>query len=183
MPTIPPDEIEIEVEALAECMVSDEDGKTMRLKELWADGPAILVFLRHFACIACRAHASDVWKNRAKLEKSGAKIRFIGVGSPEYIKTFKEDLSIGEAHIVTDPSLISFRIAGFKRGFLNNFGPRSIINSINLSRRGFKFQVPEARTGDTWQLGGTLVVSQNGRVTYQFISEVQGDFAPEKDFE
>jgi peroxiredoxin len=183
MPSIPPDEIEIEVEALAECMVSGENGNSMRLGELWAEGPAILVFLRHFACIACRAHASEVWKSRARLEKSGAKIRFIGVGAPDYIKKFKEDLSIVDAIVVTDPSLLSFRIAGFKRGFLNNFGPRSIINLIQLSRRGYEFQAPESGTGDTWQLGGTLVVSQNGRVTYQFISEVQGDFSPEKDFD
>jgi peroxiredoxin len=155
----------------------------MRLGELWSGTPAILVFLRHFACIACRAHAGSVWQNRQALEQNGAKIHFVGVGSSDYIKKFKEDLKIYDASVVTDPSLLSFRVAGFKRGFLATHGPRSIFNTLKLVAEGHGLKAPQEGSGDLWQLGGTLVVAPDGRVTYQFISEALGDFPPEKDFD
>lgn len=33
---------------LADISLPDVDGKTVRLGTLWADGPAVLVFLRHY---------------------------------------------------------------------------------------------------------------------------------------
>lgn len=33
---------------LAEISLPDVDGKSTRLGSLWADGPAVLVFLRHY---------------------------------------------------------------------------------------------------------------------------------------
>lgn len=35
-------------EALADLEVLDPDGREVRLGELWADRPAVLVFVRHF---------------------------------------------------------------------------------------------------------------------------------------
>ena len=33
---------------LADISLPDADGKSVRLGSLWADGPAVLVFLRHY---------------------------------------------------------------------------------------------------------------------------------------
>ncbi len=34
--------------ALAEISLPDTDGRMIRLGSLWADGPAVVVFLRHY---------------------------------------------------------------------------------------------------------------------------------------
>lgn len=166
---------------LAQCKVFDQHNKSIVLSSLWDQSPAILIFLRHFGCIACRAHAKDVWNNKEKYEQTGAKIYFIGNGAPPMIQAFVEDLKIEGATIFTDPSLKSFHSAGFKRGFFKALGPKSIINGINLSKQGHKQGVYTKDQGDLWQLGGILAVKPGGKVTYQYISEATGDFPPEED--
>jgi peroxiredoxin len=173
--------IQIDSARLGRCVVKDETGKEVRLGGSWTEKPAILVFLRHFACIACRAHAAQVWHEREKYEQNGAKIVFVGNGSPDYIQKFKVDLGINDAVIVTDPTLRSFWIAGFKRGFLASLGPTSIKNGIGLFAKGHSQKMPSKASGDLWQLGGVIVVRADGRVTYQYISQATGDFPPEKD--
>jgi hypothetical protein len=173
--------IKVDSSRLGRCLVKDEKGDERRLSSLWKESPAILVFLRHFACIACRAHATQVWAERAKYEQGGAKLAFIGNGNPDYILRFKTDLELKEAIIFTDPSLRSFSAAGFKRGFLVSHGPASIKNGIKLMNEGNSQKLPGGGSGDLWQLGGIMVVRPDGRVTYQFISEALGDFPPEKD--
>jgi hypothetical protein len=42
--TNPPDR----ADALAEIVLPDQDGNEVRLGDLWQDGPAVLVWLRHY---------------------------------------------------------------------------------------------------------------------------------------
>jgi hypothetical protein len=173
--------IKVDSARLGRCLVKDENGDELRLSTLWKEKAAIIVFLRHFACIACRAHAAQVWSEREKYELGGAKLAFVGNGSADYILRFKTDLGIKDATIYTDPVLRSFTAAGFKRGFFVSHGPKSVKNGIKLMSEGHSQKLPGAGAGDLWQLGGLLVVLPDGRVTYQFISEALGDFPPEKD--
>jgi hypothetical protein len=36
------------VESLSEITLPDQDGEPVRLGDLWSDGPAVLVWLRHY---------------------------------------------------------------------------------------------------------------------------------------
>ncbi len=175
--------IRIDSGFLGNCKALDEKGDAVELKTLWSAGSAILVFLRHFACVACRAHATQVWSDREKYEKGGARIHFIGNGTPSYILRFKEDLGIMDASILTDPSLESFRAAGFRKGFLASHGPRSMVNGAKLLAQGHQQKLPGGGAGSVWQLGGIIVVKPDGKVAYQYVSEALGDFPPEKDIE
>ena len=100
------------------CEVLDQEGNKLKIFELWKKQTVIFIFLRHFGCVSCRAHAVQIWKNRAAYEKSGSKIIFIGNGVPDYIEGFKQELGIEDAPIYTDPTLATFKAVGFKRGFL-----------------------------------------------------------------
>ena len=171
----------VDMLTLASCVVKNEYEQDVKIASLWQKAPAILIFLRHFACIACRAHAKQVWQNRAAYEKDGAKIHFIGNGQARYIAAFKEDLGLAEASVFTDPQLSCFRAAGFRRGFLAALGPRAVANGLKLLKDGHKQTAYGSGSGDLWQLGGILVIRPEGRVAYHYISEVLGDFPPEKD--
>ena len=171
-----------DVHALSKAIVLDSKKRKIKLGLLWQKRPVIFIFLRHFACITCRAHAKDVWDNRAKYESSGAHLIFIGNGAPEFIGIFKAELDLNEALILTDPSLESFRAAGFKYGLMALAQLKTIMNAVELAKQGHT-QTSITPQGNVWQLGGVLAVNTKGRVVYQYISESYGDLPPASDVE
>lgn len=175
------DTVIADILALSRCSVQDEAGQPFPLYDLWKNQTAILVFLRHFGCIFCRAHAKDVWNRRNDFEKNGAKIAFIGNGSPHMIAQFKIELGISEAPIYTDPTLAAFKAVGFKRGFLAAVNPRAIFNLSKAKNLGVQQGTYSKEQGDLWQLGGLIVIKPDGKVPYLYISQVAGDFAPAED--
>ena len=171
----------VDILSLSLCQVLDESAQEVSLYNLWQKQTAIFIFLRHFGCLMCRAHAKQVWGLREQYEKTGAKIYFIGNGSPYLISKFKEDLELQGATILTDPQLKSFRAAGFRRGFLAALGPKALGNGRKLFKEGHRQGESNSENGDLWQLGGILVVKPDGKVGYHYISQVAGDYSPEKD--
>ncbi|NQY99792.1 MAG: hypothetical protein HRT45_03880 [Bdellovibrionales bacterium] len=166
---------------LAKCELFTEDGKTLLTHQLWKNNTAILVFIRHFACISCRAQAKELWLKREVYESKGAKLHFISNGNSEFIRGFKQDLGIEAAPVFTNPSLSAFKAAGFKRGFLASTGPRAILNARRMKKKHDLPQKYEEGMGDLWQLGGVLTIAKDGRKVFHHISEVLGDYPPEKD--
>ena len=59
-PTRPPRH----VGELKDVVVQDERGAELRLGDLWREQPAVLVFLRHYGCVFCRAHAVQLHRAR-----------------------------------------------------------------------------------------------------------------------
>ena len=173
----------VDILSLAKCKVLDEAAQEISIYGLWQKQTAIFIFLRHFGCLMCRAHAKQVWGLREQYEKSGAKLYFIGNGSPYLINKFKEDLELTNATIFTDPQLLSFKAAGFRRGFLAALGPKSLLNGRKLFKEGHRQGEKTTENGDLWQLGGVLVIKMDGKVGYHYISQVAGDFSPEKDLQ
>ena len=171
----------IDIVLLANSVVLYPDETPVKLGLLWKNKKTILIFLRHFACIACRAHAVQVWQDREKYEKAGAQIIFIGNGQPQYINAFKEDLKIQEATIVTDPSLQSYRAVGFKYGFLSVVNPGSLTNVVSMAMNGHRQSIYTRDAGTHWQLGGIVALNPDGRMTYHYISQSVGDFPPAQD--
>jgi peroxiredoxin len=174
----------VKIIEFSKCEIFDEDGNKIKIVELWQKQTVIFIFLRHFGCVSCRAHAVQIWRDRENYQRGGAKIIFIGNGSPQFIKIFKEDLNIKDAPVFTDPSLASFRAVGFRRGFLAALGPKSLLNGRKLFKEGHKQGESFNReTGDLWQLGGVVAINPDGRVGYHYISLATGDFPPEKDLQ
>lgn len=165
----------------ANCEIFNEDGKVVKVSSIWQTRTTVFIFLRHFGCVSCRAHAVQVWNDRAKYEVNGAQIVFIGNGDYHFIRTFKEDLGIQTSTVYTDPTLAAFRAMGFKRGFLVALGPRSIASGLGLFKKGHRQGAYSKSTGDLWQMGGVLVIKPNGAVAYHYISTALGDYPPEQD--
>lgn len=161
--------------------VMNENGKEIKISTLWENQNVLFIFLRHFGCIACRGHAQQIWKDRKKYEANGSKIIFIGNGTPEYIKYFKEDLEIQDAPIYTDPTLRAFTAAGFRRDFRGLVNMTTLTNAVKLFSEGHRQTSIAKAAGDRWQLGGVVVMRKDNQLAYHYISQALGDFPPEKD--
>lgn len=169
--------------ALGEQTILDENGKQVLVKTLWERTPVVLIFLRHFACIACRAHAREVWNQRRLYEANGTKIAFVGCGSPENIARFRREMHLEGAPIYTDPGLNAFSAAGFKRSFLGSLGFQAAANFLNLASRGYWQTKHRTGDGDKLQLGGVVLVMPDGHVRYKYTSTATGDFPTHSDLE
>lgn len=173
----------VDIVRLANSTVYASSDKTLKLGQVWQKQPAIIIFLRHFACIACRAHAQTVWEKKEEYESKGGRIVFLGNGAPQFIETFREDLQLGNSLILTDPSLESFRAAGFRHGFFYVVQVPSIVNAVKLATGGHRQTSYSKEAGTHWQLGGIVVVKTSGDIAYHYISESLGDFPDEPHFE
>ncbi len=176
---VPDTKIKADSDELAQCYLKDENDNVIVARELWKDHTAVLVFLRHFACAACRFHAEEVWADRAKYESKGAKISFIGVGDTHFIKKFKEQVGITDAPIYTDPSLKIFDAAGFKRGFW--IDPGNMHTRPEFISLAIQHTMKKTGSGNVWQLGGILVIKPSGNIVYQYTSQTMDDVPPNKD--
>lgn len=162
--------------ALKRIIIWNENGDKVYASTLWKSQSVVLVFLRHFGCIACRAHISQITTNKAMLEKNGFKIIFIGNGSPNMIKGFKEDLKIPNALIFTDPTLEIFDACGFNRGLKYLVNAKTVLQGIKLYKDGFTQGEQKKDNGSHLQMGGIIALKPPGIVTYHFASEYLGHF-------
>lgn len=168
----------IDLALLSDCVVLNESEKQVPLAALWANQPAVLVFLRHFGCIECRSHAKQVWQERDQYEKLGAKISFIGSGQSHYIEGFKAEFNLENAPIYTDPSLRSFAAAGLIQSMSSTVGPKALFKFATLTAQGHRQKGYRPSMGSLTQQGGTLIVCQksNGaQLLYSFASKQLGD--------
>ena len=166
----------IDILALKRILIMNEDGDQIHASTLWNTQSVVLVFLRHFGCIACRAQIDQVMKNKETLEKNKTKVIFIGNGSPEMIKAFKEDLKIPNAIIFTDPTLEIFDACGFNRGLKYLVNAKTVLQGIKLYKDGFSQGEQKKENGSHLQMGGIIAMKPPGIVTYHFASEYLGHF-------
>lgn len=166
---------------LSMCTLLNENGDTIAIRSLWEKQPAILVFLRHFACDACRRHAVEVWENRELYQEKGARIHFIGNGNVHFMKDFKKTFGLDQASFFTDPTLKTFNAAGFKKGFWIDPGDMHTRPEFLYKALRHTLKKSNAESGNIWQLGGILVVRPGSVAAYQFISLSMGHFPPTSD--
>lgn len=167
------------LDALAEITLPDQDGRSVRLRELWRDGPAVIVWLRQFGCPFCRAHALQLNRIRSRFTDAGARLALIGQGTPEDAGRFRRHLGL-ELQILTDADRVTYLWAGTKLATLDELiGP--LVVGRALVRMARQRVVIGRNTADEAQLGGSIVVTPDGRVTFAHISRDASDVASPAD--
>ena len=129
------------------------------------DAPLLLVFLRHFGCISCSHHVTELAPRLDELHALGVRTLFIGNGTPNFIEGFVERFSLADkpVEITTDPTLESFAAAGLVRSAWATFGPQAIWDALRAWGAG---HTNEPTEGDDLQQGGTLLVDERGVVVW-----------------
>lgn len=167
--TIPPE--------LGFAEVLDARGALHRLSSRWATCDALIVFIRHFACVGCAEHLSLLRPRFGELAQLDVGIAIIGSGTADQLAAFveREELEVDHVSCFTDPTLASYRAAGLLRSVWGTFGPIALGQAVRGYTRGFSNGRPQ---GDLHQQGGTLYVRQDGIVAYYHRARSLGDHAP-----
>jgi hypothetical protein len=59
------------------------DGKTVRLRELWAGQPTVIAFVRQFGCLFCHELVHSLAASAAQIMSKRARLVIVGNGSVE----------------------------------------------------------------------------------------------------
>jgi len=168
---------------LEDVVLSDPDGRQVRLGDLWRERPAVLVFVRHFGCVFCRQMAVEIHRCRHDFEQADVELVVIGHGSPAHAADFRRRQNV-DLPLLVDPDRRAYELAGAKVATLPELiGPRQILRGLRatiMSRlRQGSIAVHQGRIlGHAAQLGGVLVIAPDGSVRYAYLSEESGDNPP-----
>jgi peroxiredoxin len=151
-------------DALTDVILPDHEGRSVRLGDLWRDGPAVIVWLRQFGCPFCRASAVQLNRARSRFEENGAPLVLIGQGAPHDAASFRRRLHI-DLPVLADKERVSYFAAGTKLATLGELvGPAAIRKAVVAMAR--QRVVIGRNTADEAQLGGTMIIDPDGRVAW-----------------
>lgn len=146
--------------------VTLDDGSSVELRELYAERPLALVFLRHLACLFCREIV-------ARLEAIPSEsLAFVSGERAEACAEFRERYGVRQ-RVISDPGRVLYQAFGLERGGLGAFvSPRIFQKGIAALRAGHRQGMPSS---DPRQLGGVFVVGTDGRVLWEHRAGDQAD--------
>jgi hypothetical protein len=160
-------------EHLAHVVVRDARGDEAALGGLWREHAVVLVWVRHFGCIACRSHVASLRPHLEEIQRLGD-LAIIGNGSVEQARRFSELMNLGRMKVFSDEALTSYRLAGLRRGWWTLLRPAALVEHLRYRLRGER---NKGLRGDLLQQGGTLVVARSGEVHFRHVSRAWGDNA------
>ena len=158
----------LQVEDLApDFELKDTDGNLVHLCDFWRNGPALILFWRHYGCSCGVDRASRLLKEYADYIKLGASVVVIGQGEPERSKEYSQKNSI-PCPVLCDPTFQVYEAFDLLEG-----KPSQIIYDAPDEYLQIDYktgaELQESRQGtdgalvdSPWQLPGEFVVDQSG---------------------
>jgi peroxiredoxin len=168
---------------LEDVVLKDHRGADVRLGELWRQQPVVLVFLRHYGCVFCRAHAVQLHHARERFAAAGARLALVGQGTPDDANRFRRAQSI-DVPVYADPERRAYEGAGTKMATLSELlhpliVARAIKHTVSSRVRQGSIAVHQGRIVDhPAQLGGVLAIAPDGSIRYAHMSEDASDIPP-----
>jgi peroxiredoxin len=116
---------------------------------------------------------------RSEFERAGGNLVLIGQATPRDAAKFRRRQGI-QLRLLADEERVSYEAAGAKSGgVLDLFHPMVVAKG---ALTGARERTMQTRTiGDANQLGGTLVIATNGKVTWSHLSKDASDNASPED--
>ncbi|GAB4566488.1 MAG: hypothetical protein Tsb0020_18190 [Haliangiales bacterium] len=149
----------------------NSDGREVRLGTLWQQRSVVLVFVRHFGCMFCRAQVSELSAALPQIRARAAELVLIGTGDVQAAREFRSDFGL-DVPVFADPELTTFRALPLQRGFKTVLTLSVMKRVVKTLQDGFR----QGKTqGDVWQQGGVFVIGPGDRERYRYISAEAGD--------
>ena len=85
-------------------------GRAVALSSAWAEGPALLLFWRHFGCSCGRDRAARLIDELPAYRAAGASVTLIGQGEPERTLVYEKANGLhDEVTLICDPADYAYR--------------------------------------------------------------------------
>jgi len=159
---------------LAEIVLPDSDGQEVRLGSLWADRPAVIVFMQHDGRIFCREHVAQLRESEQTFREKGASLAAIGLGDRHYARVFREETGI-PFPLLIDEEHRAYRVAGLASANLLHLLRKD--NAASRKRARAEGHHQHKLGKNPFQLGGSFVFSPGNVDRFVHISETFGDNA------
>ena len=158
----------------------DHTGTLRKLSSFWSDGPALLMFWRHFGCGCGLDRASRLSEEYADYLDAGINPVIIGQGEPERAAEYREKYDIS-GPILCDPEYTVYSAYG-----LGNFGLEQVLydapeetwchsKEIGLDFQEARRAIDRPLVDNPWMSTGEFLVDSSGTVrttyAYQYCSD------------
>jgi peroxiredoxin len=119
-------------------------------------------------------------RDREKFEAAGARLAVIGQGTPRHAEHFVEEYGVEGMRVLVDPDRKTYEAAGAKIATVDElWHPRIVARGAKLTATE---RLTQGRTqGHAAQLGGVLVIAQDGRVTWAHMADDASDNPPNEE--
>ena len=159
----------------------DDEGQERVLSEWWADGPALLMFWRHFGC-GCGADRAE----RLKAEwndyrEAGLNPVIVAQGEPERAAIYRAAQEL-PCPVLCDPDHLAYRAYGIGQWQVERVlfeapaeywaHPRDLGVNLQNERR----QIGRPPVDDPWRAVAEYVVGTNGLVRLAYVYQYCEDF-------
>ncbi len=152
----------------------DQDGTLVHLGDFWADGPALLMFWRHFGCSCGRERAARLVDEAESYNTVGLNPVVISQAEPERAANYRKEQKIPYP-ILCDPDLVSYRAYGVGQWAIEQVMWEAPDYYPHTYEIGVEFQNMRRNEGirlvdDPWRAMAEFVVGQSGsiRLSHQY---------------
>ncbi len=145
-------------------------------RNLWTvshEKPVLMVFLRHFGCVFCRAAMNDIGTRRERIEGDGYHIVLVHMADNALAEKYFRKFNLEGCSHISDPHCEIYAMFGLVKGSLSQlFGLKTMVRGF---AEGFSMrQFGGAPFGDAFQMPGIFVIHK-GQVEGTFIYETISD--------
>lgn len=152
-----------------------QTNKGEQLVELTKDRPIMLVFLRHFGCVFCKAAMVDIAKKRIEIEERGVEIVFVHMTDTSTAIEYFTKFELNNVRFVNDPEKEFYRAFGLVRGnFTQLFGLQTWIKGFQINKKENLKQENGQHLGDSFQMPGVFLI-KNGKIIESYIHKKASD--------
>jgi peroxiredoxin len=146
-------------------VVRADDGSAFALSQLWQDGPAVLVFLRHLNCMFCREQVAQLYRDKERFAEAGAVVALITFRPAAEAAAFCTSRGVDDSFVcLSDPETAAYQAYGLARGtHAEVFNAHVAARGLRALLQGHLAGMPK---GDAYQMPGVFIVDRQGILRY-----------------
>ncbi len=167
--------------AAPDLVLADDTGTTRSLSEFWCDGPALIMFWRHFGCGCGVDRAERLLEEYPSYESAGLTPVIVAQGEPARAAAYREQLGL-PCPVLCDPDQDAYRAYGIGHWSVERIlfdapaGYWAHPHDLGASFQGERRKGGRPLVDDPWRATAEFVIGTNGVVRLTHLYQHCEDF-------
>jgi peroxiredoxin len=162
-------------------LASSAEGNQVVLSTLWADGPALILFWRHYGCGCGMERAERLRNEYASYVDAGATVTIIGQAEPARSAAYAEKYSL-PCLVLCDPEEVAYDAYGLLEGKSSQVmfdASEDLLNcdyeaGVALAEK--RRELGRPLVDNPWLLPAEFVIDRTGKITLAYRYQYCEDF-------